>query len=69
VNEGTRVRLIGGTHDRRVTRLAKTPRRIRVAGQVYERVEDPETGEFLGAYAVLDGRAGPASVAPGGRDG
>jgi hypothetical protein len=33
--------------------LIRTPARIEIMGQIYNRVDDPETGEFLGAYALV----------------
>lgn len=35
---------------RDVAVLSRLPRRIEVAGDLFDRVDDPETGEFLGVY-------------------
>lgn len=45
------VLLIGGPFDRITVHLRKEPRRILIAGRIYERIDDPDTGEGLGAYA------------------
>lgn len=46
-----RVSFIGGPFDRCRTGLLHTPPRVIMGGEVYERIDDPDTGEFLGGYA------------------
>lgn len=44
------VRLLGGRYDRSRVTLSKTPPVIFVGSERYERIDDPDTGEFLGGY-------------------
>lgn len=44
--------LLGGPFDRYRTRLTRTPGCIVLEGTFYERVDDPDTGRYLGAYAA-----------------
>lgn len=45
--------LVGGPHDgAKITLTAATPPpRIQIGGTIYHRVDDPDTGNYLGAYA------------------
>lgn len=52
-------RFIGGPLDGVEARIASTPRRVEHKGHTYERIDDPDTGEYLGAYAAVDGTLGP----------
>lgn len=47
-----KVRLLGGRYDGVEVELSSTPRRIRVGEVEYVRIDDPDTGEFLGGYYV-----------------
>jgi len=47
----TTVTLLGGPFAGKVD-LRKEPRRIEIAGVIYERIDDPDTGESLGAYVI-----------------
>jgi hypothetical protein len=49
-----RVLLIGGRWDRYRVELSKTPPRVLVGNEIYDRVDDPDTGEFLGGYARIN---------------
>lgn len=44
--------LIGGGFDGEDVEIAKLPRLLMIAEQVYERLDDPDTGEYLGGYAL-----------------
>jgi hypothetical protein len=46
-----RVALLGGPYDGHRVSLISTPPRILVGEEPYVRVDDPDTGEFLGGYA------------------
>jgi len=46
------VLLLGGPYDRQTVRLSNTPKRIEISGLIYERIDDPDTGNGLGAYAI-----------------
>lgn len=50
--------LIGGPFDRRKVTLSRTPLRILVGSRLYLRLDDPDTGEYLGGYALQN----PSSV-------
>jgi hypothetical protein len=43
---------VGGRVGGMKVELTRTPPRVVVAGQTYDRVDDPDTGEYLGAYAL-----------------
>lgn len=47
--------LLGGPHHRLRATLAATPSRVQVdpGGVIYSRVDDPDTGEYLGGYAFV----------------
>jgi len=45
------IRLIGGPYDGLRCILTATPPVVLVSECAYERVDDPDTGEFLGGYA------------------
>lgn len=53
VKATTRVALIKGPGDGMTATLSRTPPRIEIAGVIYTRLDDPDTGEFLGGYAVV----------------
>lgn len=53
--------LLGGPFDQQTANLRREPERIEVAGVVYERINDPDTGEGHGAYVVAAYEA-PAEV-------
>jgi hypothetical protein len=44
------VRLIGGPYDRALTVITDTPKHIAIEGAAYERIDDPDSGEYLGGY-------------------
>lgn len=53
------VLLVGGPFDRVMIRISETTPRIAVGHDVenqhvYGRVDDPDSGEYLGAYAWID---------------
>jgi hypothetical protein len=48
-----RVHLLKGLYDGYVVDISKQPSRILIDDYIYERIDDPETGEFLGAYVCL----------------
>jgi hypothetical protein len=50
----TKVVLLGGPFDRREIDIRREPPRLEVAGRIYERINDPETGASLGAYVIAD---------------
>jgi hypothetical protein len=69
----TRVLFMGGPYDRWKADLTKTPQRVQfgLGGDkgppaFYERVDDPDTGEFLGGYAWVDARASATVWSAGG---
>lgn len=45
-----RVSLLGGPYDRQSVDLSKTPPRIQIGDDIYYRIDDPDSGECLGAY-------------------
>lgn len=47
----TRVSFIGGPIDRANAEMTSTPRVVQVRGAWYEAITDPDTSEFLDAYA------------------
>lgn len=47
-----RVRLIGGPYDGHTATITETPPVVELDGTRYVRLDDPDTGEFLGGYAV-----------------
>lgn len=47
-----RARFIGGPADRIVLGLERIPPYVDIAGHRYRRVDDPDTGEWLGGYAA-----------------
>ncbi len=47
------VLLLGGPFNGRSIPLRKEPPRILIAGRIYERINDPDTGEGLGAYVIV----------------
>lgn len=58
----TRVVFIGGPHDGKRGEIRHTPDRVvlgRAGGSMatYERIDDPDTGEFLGGYAWVNPEA------------
>lgn len=57
--------LIGGRFDRAKVELTQAPQRIEVAGQLYKRLDDPDTGEYLGGYVAEP--YGESHHDPGGR--
>lgn len=48
---GIRAYLIHGSFNRQTVDLSKTPPRIQIGDQVYHRIDDPDTGEYLGGYS------------------
>lgn len=44
--------LIGGLYDHRRVELTRAAARLEIAGQLYRRLDDPDTGEFLGGYVA-----------------
>jgi hypothetical protein len=46
--------LLGGPFSGLQCTLTRTPKRIEVAGVLYERIDDPDTGEFLDGYAATE---------------
>lgn len=44
--------LIGGPFDGVQVQLTETPLHIDIDGVRYKRLDDPDTGEFLGAYGM-----------------
>src|SRR5699024_11267483 len=44
--------LIGGPFDGGQVQLTETPLHIDIDGVRYKRLDDPDTGEFLGAYGM-----------------
>ena len=55
----TSVRFLGGPFDGSETEVTGTPRRIQAGAAMYEKITDPDTGEFLGAYAYSPGGVQP----------
>lgn len=49
-----KVTLLGGRFHGARPDLRKEPPRIEIAGHVYHRIDDPDTGECLGAYASVE---------------
>lgn len=47
--------LIGGPYDRIKANLSREPERIEINGRTYERIDDPDTGRSLSAYAYREG--------------
>lgn len=62
LNPQHRVRIIGGPYDGWAVYVTDTPPDIEILGCRYRRIDDPETGEFLGTYAIVEpgprGRSG-----------
>jgi len=54
----TEVRLVGGPFGGQGVALKRTPPRIAPAGYTYYRIDDPDTGEFLGGYVAHAREAG-----------
>lgn len=52
------VLLLGGPFNGRTVSLRKEPPRIQIAGRIYERIDDPDTGEGLGAYVATSEASG-----------
>jgi hypothetical protein len=48
-----RVMLLGGPFNGQKVELSRTPERIDVAGVMYRRIDDPDTGRGLDAYVVV----------------
>ncbi len=46
------VLLLGGPFSGRTVCLRREPARIQIADRIYERIDDPDTGEGLGAYVA-----------------
>lgn len=46
-----RVKFTGGPLDKWEADFPSAPLRVEVMGALYERIDDPDTGEFLGGYA------------------
>ena len=46
------VRILGGPYDGFKVEILGTPPRIQIKDCVYDRIDDPDTGEFLGGYVV-----------------
>jgi hypothetical protein len=46
------VLLLGGPFNGRHVTLRKEPKRIQILDRIYTRIDDPDTGEGLGAYAI-----------------
>lgn len=44
--------LLGGRFDKCKVTLSREPQRIEVGGLIYDRINDPDTGEGLGAYVL-----------------
>lgn len=58
-DDKTSVLLVGGPYDKVMIKLTKTPDTVDVGNDVlgrhkYGKVTDPDTGEYLGAYAWID---------------
>lgn len=51
-SERFRALLLGGRFDRIEVWLSAVPARIEASGQRYDRLDDPDTGEYLGAYVA-----------------
>lgn len=51
--EAVDVRFIGGVMDGITVGLKRTPRRLLIGRFMYSRLDDPDTGEFLGGYSVV----------------
>lgn len=49
-----RVSLINGPYAGATPLLSKQPPRIQIGGVEYNRIDDPDTGESLGAYAYIE---------------
>lgn len=49
-----RVSLLNGPYAGANPRLSKQPPRIEIGGVEYVRIDDPDTGESLGAYAYIE---------------
>jgi hypothetical protein len=43
---------IGGPVDRQRADLTRTPPQVSVLGVLYHRIDDPDTGSFLGGYVT-----------------
>lgn len=50
--ENVEVYFIKGPIDGQRAMLAKTPDHVLVSGFRYDRIDDPDTGEFIGAYSL-----------------
>lgn len=51
-----RVRLLGGPYDGQDVHVWQIPPRIAIGRRwIYERIDDPDTEEFLGAYVLAKG--------------
>jgi hypothetical protein len=48
----TRVVMVGGPWDGNWCTLTATPPRVQIGITLYRRLDDPDTGEFLGGYIV-----------------
>lgn len=46
----TRAALIGGWYDGGYVDLKATPSMIQIGNRLYSRIDDPDTGEYLGGY-------------------
>lgn len=51
---GVRVALLGGRFDGARATVTQTPYRVEIDRVSYLRVDDPDTGEFLGGYVAED---------------
>lgn len=48
------VAFIGGPIAGAVTSLSNIPARVQVGDRFYDAINDPETGQFLGAYVIVN---------------
>jgi hypothetical protein len=45
-------RFVNGPFKGSVAQLTRTPPQLVIAGYTYDRIDDPDTGEYLGAYCL-----------------
>jgi|GEM_PF-5855453 len=50
---GEVVAFLGGPFDGQRAALTGTPPRVQIGSVLYERIDDPDTGESLGGYVVV----------------
>lgn len=65
-NHSSKVAFLGGPLAGCKTVMTKTPAHVEFRGERYERINDPDTGEFLGGYAHVPASDEPST--PGKQD-